>query len=85
MAKGLTQTLTEMSTRNISCGKGGRYIQLTILPPSCAGCLEIWKPSLLEFSGPAQACNGIALPLPFLESGAKILGDVELCLTSGLL
>jgi hypothetical protein len=36
MAKGLTQPLTEMSTRYISWGKGGRCVGLTTLPPSCA-------------------------------------------------
>ena len=41
MALGSTQPLTEMSTRNISWGKGGRCVGLT-LPPSCADCLEIW-------------------------------------------
>ena len=25
-------------------GKGGRRVGLTILPPSCAECLEIWEP-----------------------------------------
>ena len=45
MALGLTQPLTEMSTRNISYGgKGGRRVGLTILPPSCADCLEILEP-----------------------------------------
>jgi hypothetical protein len=44
-------------------GKGGRYVGLTTLPPSCADCLEIWQP-LLEPYGPVQACNGIDLPLP---------------------
>jgi hypothetical protein len=46
-------------------GKGGRCIVLTTLPPSCADCLEIWEPQLLEPSGPVQACNGIALPFLF--------------------
>jgi hypothetical protein len=41
-------------------GKGGRYVGLTTLPPLCADCLETLEPS-----GPIQACNGIALPLPF--------------------
>jgi len=36
MALGSTQTLTEMSTRCISWGKGGRCVRLTTLPPSCA-------------------------------------------------
>jgi len=27
-------------------GKGGRCVGLTILPPSCADCLEIWEHQL---------------------------------------
>ena len=47
MALGLTQPLTEMSTRNISRGvKGGRCVWLTTLPPSYVDCLEIWEPQL---------------------------------------
>jgi hypothetical protein len=34
MALGLTQPLTEMSTRNLPEGKSGRRIGLTTLPPS---------------------------------------------------
>jgi len=44
MALGLTQPLTEIITRNISWGKGGRCVGLTTLQPSCADCLEIWEP-----------------------------------------
>jgi len=44
MALGSTQPLTEMSTGNISWGKGGRCLRLTIYPPFCADYLEIWKP-----------------------------------------
>jgi hypothetical protein len=40
-ALGSTQPLAEMSTRDISCGKGGRCVGLTPLPPSYADCLEI--------------------------------------------
>jgi len=40
--------------------KGSQCIRLTNLPPSCASCLEIGSLNLLEPSGPAQACNGIA-------------------------
>jgi len=41
MNLGLTQPLTEITTRHISCGgKGFRCIGLTILPPSCVECLE---------------------------------------------
>jgi hypothetical protein len=58
MALGLTQPLTEMSTRNISWGKGGRCAGLTTLTPSCADCLKIWEP---QPSGTLRACNGIIL------------------------
>jgi hypothetical protein len=45
MAQGLTQPLTEMSTRNISwVAKAVSAIGLTTLPPSCADSLEIWGP-----------------------------------------
>jgi len=47
VALGSNQPLTEMSTRDISWGgggKGGRCLRLTTLPPSCADCLEIWEP-----------------------------------------
>jgi len=65
MALGATQPLTEMSYQEcFRGGKGGRCVGLTNLPPSCADYLEIWEP-LLERSEPAQACNGIALPLPY--------------------
>src|SRR5215510_6993720 len=63
MALGSTQPLTEMSTRNISWGKGGRCLGLTTLQPSCADCLKIWDPEAL---GTLRACNWIALPLPLL-------------------
>jgi hypothetical protein len=33
------------------------------LPPSCADCLKIWEP---QSAGTLKACNGIALPLPFV-------------------
>ena len=58
MALGLTQPLTEMSTRNISWGsKGGRCIGLTTLPPFCADCLEIWEPQL---PGTLRVCPGLS-------------------------
>jgi hypothetical protein len=44
MALVSTQPLTEMSTGNVSWGKGGRCVGLTTLPPTCAECLEIWDP-----------------------------------------
>ena len=49
---------------------GGRCVELTALPPLCL-VLTPGSLSLLEPSGPVQACNGIALPyltLPYLIS-----------------
>ena len=63
MALGSTQPPTEMSTRNISWGKGGRCVRLTNLPPPCAVVTKSWNLNFLEPSGPVQACNGTALPL----------------------
>ena len=68
MALGLTQPLTEMSTRNISWGvkAAGVYgwqpyhFHVPIV-------LKSGSLALLEPSGPVQACNGIALPLPYLN------------------
>jgi hypothetical protein len=56
MALGLTQPLTEMSTRNILWGKGGRCVGLTTSPPSCADCPEIWEP---QTPGTLRACPGL--------------------------
>ena len=57
VALGLTQPLTEMSTRNTSWGgNGGRCVWLTTLPPSCArfswnlGASNSWNP---------QGCPGL--------------------------
>ena len=56
MALGSNQPLTDMSTRNISWGKGGRSVGLTTLPPSCVYCLENWIPHL---PGTLRACPGL--------------------------
>jgi hypothetical protein len=37
-------------------GKGGRCVELTTLPPSCADCLEIWEP---QPPGTLRACPGL--------------------------
>ena len=58
------QPLTEMSTRCISWGKGGRCVRLTS-PPSFAVVMKSGNLNFLEPSGSLQACNGTALPLPF--------------------
>ena len=54
---GSPQPLTEMSTRDISwvC-KGGLCVGLTILPSSCADCLEIWEPQL---RGAPRSCRSL--------------------------
>ena len=50
----LGSTLTEVNSRVICWGKGGRCVGLTTLPPSCADCLEIlgastsWRPKGLS-------------------------------------
>jgi len=57
MALGLTQPLTEMSTRNISWEvKGDWRVGLTTLPLSCADCPEIWEP---QPPGTLMACPGL--------------------------
>jgi len=66
MALGSTQPLTEINTRCIPGGKGGRCARLTTLPLSCAVVMKSGNLNFLEPSGPLQACNGNALPLPLL-------------------
>ena len=53
---GSTQPLTEISTRNIYWGKGGRCVRLTTLPSSRADCLEIWEPQPPRI---LAACPGV--------------------------
>jgi len=68
----VTQPLTEMSTRNISWGVkaagawGWQSYHLHVPIVLKSGSLN-----LLEPLGPVQACNGIALPIPFSEKGAE--------------
>jgi len=58
----LTQPLTEISTKKISWGKGGRCVGLTTLPLLYAICFEVRKPQLPGTLRPVQACTGIVLP-----------------------
>ena len=44
MALGLTQPLTEMSTRTISGGERRPVRKADKITPSCVECLEIWEP-----------------------------------------
>ena len=50
-----TQPLTEMSTRSISCGKGGRYARLTTYHHPCAVVTKFGNLNFLEPSGSVQA------------------------------
>jgi hypothetical protein len=45
--------------------KSVRYVRLTTLPSSCAVVTKSRELIFLDPSGPLQACNGMALPLPF--------------------
>jgi len=47
-------------------GKGGRYVRLKTLPPSCVVVMKSGNLSFLEPSGLVQACNGTALPFTLL-------------------
>ena len=62
MALGSSQPLTEMSTRSISWGKGGRCVRLTTLPPTYAVVVKSGNLNFLEHFGPVQGCNGTAVP-----------------------
>ena len=78
MALGLTQIVTEMSTRNVSWGVkaagawGLRPYQLHVPIVLKSGCL-----TLLEPSGPVQACDGIALPLMLRREMIAVLRTIQ--------
>ena len=70
MALGMTQPLSEMSTRNISWAV--KAVGVNSWQPYAIHVLIVLKSgrlNLLENSGPVQACNGIAvlLLLPFCD------------------
>jgi len=78
---GLTQPLTEMSTRNVSWGvkAAGAYgwqpYHLHVPIVFKSGSLN-----LLEPSGPVQACNGIALLIAFVYIGCNVtMLHIEIC------
>jgi hypothetical protein len=64
MSLGSPQPRRELRPPNLSWGgggvKGGRSVGLTILPPLCVDCLEIWEP---QPPGTLRARTGIALAL----------------------
>jgi len=61
MTPGSTQSLTEMSNRNISWS--GRCVRLTTLPPPCADCLGIRGP---QPTGTVWACTSPVQVLHYL-------------------
>ena len=52
--------------------KSGRCLRLTTLPPSCAVVTKPGNLNFLEPSGPVKACNGTALPLPFIVQPPRL-------------
>jgi len=77
MVLGSTQPLTEVSTRSISWGQRRPVRKADNLPPSCAVVTKSGKLNFLEPSGPLRACNGTALPLPFILEVAYVLNDSQ--------
>jgi hypothetical protein len=66
MALGSTQPPKEMAPGIFRGLKGGRCVELTTLPPSCADCLEIWDPQPPVTLKACPVCNGIALRFTLL-------------------
>ena len=62
---GVDSALTEMSTRSISWGIGGRCVRLTTLPTSCAVVMKCGNLNFLEPSGTLQlpGCSGTVVYL----------------------
>jgi hypothetical protein len=87
MALGLTQPLTEMSTRNIFWGvkEAGAYGRQPyhLHVPIVLKCGSL---NLLEPSGPVQGCNGIALLFlssyylnqPFVQNFKNSLAQIKI-------
>jgi len=72
MALVSTQPLKET---NIESGKGGRCLQLTILAPQFAECLQIWEP---QTPGTLRACPGLdrdCFTFLFYQKTQKIVSD----------
>ena len=79
MALGLTQPLTEMSTRNISWGgKGGWCVRLTTLPPSCADSWNLGASTSWNPQGLSRPVMGLLYLFYMVLSGWLIL---SICIT----
>jgi hypothetical protein len=63
MALRSTQSLTEMSTRNVLGVKDGRSVRLTTLPLSASECLKMCEPQPRATLWASTACIEKYLPL----------------------
>ena len=82
MALRSTQPLTEMSTRSISWGLRRPVRKADNLPSSFTVVTKCGSLNFLEPSGPVQACNGTALPLPLPKNSDKywpIPSEIQPC------
>jgi hypothetical protein len=82
MALGSTQSLTEMSTRNLPGGKKRPARRADNLTAICEpNVCKLWEPQPLATLRATTACTGIALPFTFtrvrqccgIQSGYKLL------------
>ena len=80
MALGLTQPLTEMSTRSISWGKGSRCVRLTtyhhpVLLSRNLGTLSSWNP--LGLSKLVMGLLYLALPFLLVSHSFEVIRGTE--------
>jgi hypothetical protein len=74
MALGLTQPLTEMSTRNIPGGKKRLALRADNLAAICEPIVEkMWEPQPLATLRASTACRGITLPFHIRNVVRKII------------
>jgi len=71
MALGSTQSLTKMSTRNISRGTGVRCVGLTTLPHSRVDYHETWDPQPPGTSEPFQGLLYLFQNQPTVDTHSK--------------
>jgi hypothetical protein len=74
MALGLTQTLREMSTRNLPGGKERPARKVDNLTAICEPIVKkMWNLDLSQLSGAPRPVTGIALPSFYLYTSLHIL------------